>query len=175
MWEINSNDQIVTFLWGIVLGIALCILYDFIRAALTVKRCGKCIVFMADVFFWVITSFVVFVFLLARTNGELRGYALVSIGVGFLIFKLTISKFISVIFRMFFNIWYKILALIGDFLRRTLDKFYSAMCYIGKICKKSIKKCLKGSKKLLKNGWKMLYTRTRDNKMKEGQKETYEA
>lgn len=175
MWEINSNDQIITFLWGIVLGFSLCVVYDFIRAALSVKRFGKFIVFIADIFFWVITSFIVFVFLLARTNGELRGYTFVSICMGFFIFKFTASKFISVIFRLVFNVCYKILALTGDFLRRILDKFYSLVCYTGKICKKSIKKCLKGSKKLLKNGWKMLYTRTRDNKLKERQEETYEA
>ena len=105
------------------------------------------LVFLSDIFFWVVSAFVTFVFLISRTNGEIRGYVIISETIGFLIFRISISR-----------VWFP--GLVVCF--KAIYKFKSILIYafnsfyvefeklILKICN-IVSKFLKTVKKLLKN------------------------
>lgn len=170
MWEISLSDQLLTFLCGIVLGIILCVFYDFIRVALLARKSGQLGIFFGDVFFWVISSVAVFLFLLARTNGELRGYVFVSVGIGFIFFKLTLSKIITKALHFVFSLYYKFLRTTGNFFLKILELLTSLFKRIVSLFKKSLKRI----KKLLKKGYKLLYTMLCNKRLKHKEHSTDE-
>ena len=154
MWEISLSDQLLTFLCGIFFGILLCVYYDIIRAALLSRRSGKVTIFFGDIFFWTTTAFATFLFLLSRTNGELRGYVFISMGIGFLFFKFTLSKILMLVLVFLFTQYYKLLRLIGCFFLKILELLSLLFVRMGNLFKKSLN-CVK---KLLKKSYKLLYT-----------------
>ena len=154
MWEINVADQTLTFVYSICLGGLLCAFYDVFRATRKTGCVSFLLVFLSDIFFWVVSAFVTFVFLISRTNGEIRGYVIISETIGFLIFRISISR-----------VWFP--GLVVCF--KAIYKFKSILIYafnsfyvefeklILKICN-IVSKFLKTVKKLLKNAVELLYT-----------------
>ena len=98
MWEIHVNDQTLTFFYSLICGAVLCLVYDLIRAVSvnTVKR--KILEIAVDIIYWVTAAFATFLFLLARTNGEIRGYAIAAELAGFVIMRKTLSRLTFPIF-----------------------------------------------------------------------------
>ena len=174
MWEISLSDQLLTFLYGLVLGMILCGVYDLIRVVVLARRSGRFGVFLGDIVFWIASSIAVFMFLLARTNGELRGYVFVSIAVGFLTFKITLSKLTMKILNFIVLGYYKLIGYIFRFLILFFDKTVLLFKRIWDLFKKSVK----SGKKLLKKGYKLLYTMlcrtSKENKSGETKKDTKE-
>ena len=154
MWEISLSNQLLTFIYGLVLGIILCGVYDFIRVIVLARKSGRFGIFLGDIVFWIISSIAVFMFLLARTNGELRGYVFLSITVGFLTFKFTLSKLTMKILNFIVLGYYKLIGYIFQFFIVLFDKTVLLFKRIWYLFKKSTK----SGKKLLKKGYKLLYT-----------------
>ena len=140
----------------------MCVFYDIIRAVAISRRSGRAAVFFGDIFFWVLSAFATFLFLLSRTNGELRGYVFVSIGAGFLFFKFTLSKIFMFVLVFLLTKYYKLLELIGRFFLKMFELLTALLQRMGKLFQKSAK----WIKKLLKKGWGLLYTMS-DNRNKE--------
>ena len=76
MWEISINDQILTLLYSLCLGVILCVYYDIFRAFHKAGFDSPFQVFIGDILYCVTAAFATFLFLLSRTNGEIRGYVL---------------------------------------------------------------------------------------------------
>lgn len=95
MWEINNSLQILTFIRAVVFGIIICIVYDIIRSFKTVFKFSDFSIVVSDILFCVCLTPFIFCFLLATTNGELRGYVAVGILTGFFAIRLTVSKFLN--------------------------------------------------------------------------------
>ena len=144
MWEISVNDQILTFLYSLVLGILLCIFYDVLRAIRKTGSSSYFSVLAGDIIFWIVNSFVTFIFLLSRTNGEIRGYVLVSMLLGFIVCRLTFSKLI-----------FSVLVAVIGFVRRILSRIIGVINGFtdktASIITKFTEKIIKIIKKLLKN------------------------
>ena len=94
MWEISVNSQAQTFIYALLLGAILCFIYDIIRATRVLGADSFIAVFIGDVFFWLVSAVAVFIFLVATTNGEIRGYVLMSNAVGFLFYRATVGKIV---------------------------------------------------------------------------------
>ena len=158
MWEIDNTDQTLTFLIFFIYGIALKMFYDIMRAKRKVRKSGKIRVFFFDLLFWTVNAAVTFLLLLARTNGEVRGYTFFSGLCGFIFCHFTVSKVWMKILIFIIKIFYKICDRISVVLYRTASLL---TCFTGKIFKiflKCMKKGAKSVKKLLKNIKCMLYT-----------------
>lgn len=158
MWEINVCNQFLTFVYSLILGGLLCFSYDFIRA---IRKSGFnyfIAVFFTDIIFWIISAFVTFIFLISRTNGEIRGYVIFGELVGFILFRITISKFIfyffTVIFKLIIKCHSKIVIIFDAIYKKTADIFSK----IWALMVKFLKSALKSIKKLLKIRHKVLYT-----------------
>lgn len=92
MWEISISGQMSACIYSAVFGALLCILYDIIRATRKAGADSFLAVFIGDVLFWLISAVAVFIFLVAVTNGELRGYVLFFCLIGFVIYRFTVGR-----------------------------------------------------------------------------------
>lgn len=132
--------------------------YDIISAVRLSGQNSFVSVCFQDLFFWIITAFAVFSFLLGVSNGEIRGYIIFGILVGFVLLKITLSKYIVKALKTFLKFILKIFRKANAFISKIIGiisvKFYK----IGKKTNKKAKKGIESAKKLLKKGKGMLYT-----------------
>lgn len=119
MGGLSNGNQALTFLMSLPLGAALCLLYDVLRimrifsgrgrtCSRPQEECSKnngvkrgrkesdtaatVIIAVEDVLYSVLALFIVCSYFLLYCNGEVRGYVLVGSAVGFLLFRLTLSR-----------------------------------------------------------------------------------
>lgn len=146
MWEIDTVNQIETFIFALVLGCLCGLVYCIFHSAS--KFSGKIFVLnLFDFFFWLICALLNFLFFLSRTNGEIRIFVIAAEIIGFCILYFTFG---SKIIRLFLKILQLISALGNVFLR-----------FMQFLCEKTLNfalKCFKKLKKLLKNIGHLLYT-----------------
>ena len=158
MWEININNQFTTLLLSICLGCIGCVGYDVLRASRKAGFNSNIMVFITDIIFWVVNAFITFIFLIARTNGEIRGYVLVGELIGFVIFRISLSRFVLSIFTSVFSLFKKFVGCVNGGFEVLYVKTDIILHKIYKLSCKFIKSLSKSVKKLLKNGHKVLYT-----------------
>ena len=85
--------------------IILSVLFDFFRTIRISYKHNNIFVFIEDIVFFLISTFLTFMFLMARCNGEFRTYVISAILIGFFIYRITLSKIVlptSVIITKFF-------------------------------------------------------------------------
>lgn len=158
MWEINITTQALTFLYAVILGALLCIFYDIIRAFRKAGLNGNISVFITDILFWLVNTFLTFVFLMATTNGQFRVFVLVAELIGFVICRLSLSKLLFPFFKIILGAISKMFGIISYYSAVGCFKIEQLLHSFNKLFRKNLKIALKEVKKLLKNGWKMLYT-----------------
>ena len=69
MWEITVKSQILTFFYAVTLGIILSVLFDFFKTIRISYKHNNIFVFIEDIVFFLISTFLTFMFLMARCNG----------------------------------------------------------------------------------------------------------
>ena len=158
MWEISVSSQAQTFIYALLLGAILCFIYDLIRATRFLGADSFVAVFIGDVFFWLVSAITVFIFLVATTNGEIRGYVLWSSAVGFLLYRFTIGKIAFKPIRALFCFIARliknasnILARFCLFIEKYLNQFFVNVIVF-------LKAVLAAIKKVLKNVHCLVYT-----------------
>ena len=139
MWEISNSLQAINFLYSIVLGIILALVYDFIRALRKIKAYSAIAVFFQDVIYFILAVPIVFCFLLATTNGELRGFVFFGIMLGFIISLLSVSRL---------NL--KFLVKVFMFLKKNNERMRVLSSKIYLFFYKKIREIKKKTKKILK-------------------------
>lgn len=151
MWELSNKLQIIGFLYSIILGMIFAAFYDIFRALRIVKKPTALSVLFQDILYFFTISILTFIFLLAITNGEIRGYILFGEIVGFLIFLALISRF-----------FIKILIFILNLFLRLYKCFFKGFYFVFEKIDGIFMKFLKNSFKCLKKGLKkvkgLLYT-----------------
>ncbi len=160
MWEIDINDQIVTLLLSLVLGVAVCVLYDIFRAIRCAVDHSAVAVFFEDILFWVLAALVNFIFLMGRTGGGLRGYVFVGEIAGFFVFRFTVSRVI--VSALSWTIAFAV-KIYGTAVDKTADLFWSFWGILRRVfgfLQEKSKRVIKSAKKLLKSRAHMLYTET---------------
>ncbi len=160
MGYIDVNFQIVTFLLSISLGVVLCLFYDIVRVMHKLFAKGFFEVFIIDLLFWVLASFLTFCFLIIRCQGTVRGYVLFGALIGFIAVRLTISKIFLIVFEKFYCFSRKIINLFV-----LLFKFLvSPLCKIVKKIQILTKKVLQDKVILLYNHFKLIIVNVRRSK-----------
>ena len=92
MWEISLKGQLLSFAAALVLGAALCLFYDILRALRSTGFNSFAAVTVTDVFFWLTAAVLTFLLLLGLSGGEIRGYVLLGEAAGFMLCRVTLSK-----------------------------------------------------------------------------------
>lgn len=87
----NAEQVYEVFLSG-GMGFLLGMVYDGFRLVRYWMRWGKVIVFLQDVLFFLVAAPVTFLFSLAMTDGQVRGYVLVGLLGGFFAYRYTLGR-----------------------------------------------------------------------------------
>ncbi len=150
MWEIDSSFQAVSFLYSVLFGVGYCLFYDLFRAFRKLYNPTAISVFFEDLIYFLIISIFTFLLLMSLSNGEIRGYILIGIAVGFLICYFTISRFFVKILFAVFKYLNEISAKMVDFLNRILIWLFEKIKKWVKYCNTIFNKTQKIFKKDLK-------------------------
>ena len=70
-------NQVFVFLWCIVVGAILTLIFDIFRLFRRNKKTKDLIVYIQDIFFWIIVAIVIIISAFIINSGELRGYMFV--------------------------------------------------------------------------------------------------
>lgn len=154
MWEINSYDQLITFLLSCCLGAISCIIYDIARVVRKFILNSFLAITIGDMLLWVFYSFLTFIFLIVRTNGEVRGYVIIGEVLGFILVRVSLSR---ILFSVFNFIVEKIIFINRIIYKKAYNVYDKIELLFLKICKGAIK-IFKSAKKVLKNAVGLLYT-----------------
>ena len=137
-------------LWGMF----LLIIYDMLRIIRRIVKHNSIIVGIQDVFYWVICSILIFRMMYKQNDGIIRGFAILAMLIGMIIYHYGISNgFVNLVS----NCINKILSIIGNTILLILKPFIYIFMKILKILTwifKKLKKLLNYLIKILKNIWK---------------------
>ena len=99
MGTITVSGQLNTFILSLIFGAAYCVLYDVLRTMHKTLIKSYLAVFVADLFYWIVITLSTCSFALLFSKGEIRGYWLFGFLVGFILFRITLSRFVIVVFN----------------------------------------------------------------------------
>lgn len=165
MWEININDQLLTFFYALGLGLLLCVYYDVLRAFHKAGFNSAWGVFIGDIIYCITSAFITFLFLLARTNGEIRGYVLTSALIGFVITRLTLSRVTVFLLTKLIVSVTRIQRFLSCNIMLFLFNFGRCIVRFCKFFQKNMSSALKYVKKLLKSAIQLLYTKKNSDEL----------
>lgn len=123
--ETYVSDQAIAFLWAVVLGAALGVVYDWFRIGRILKRKWWLTVFFEDLLFALAAAFST-AFCFTLTNyGQVRLFLLVGEGLGFVLYFNTVGVLVTKQARLVarFLRWIRgLLTSMGRFLRKKMQK-----------------------------------------------------
>ena len=129
MWEISSYSQYICFLYSLVLGVSLGIVYDLFKLDRLLFKRSKIFLFFSDILFWLISAFLIFTFCVIFSNGQIRGFIVLGTLLGFVIYRLTLSKLIFLLVnplkklvKKLNNRYYKLIEKANDFILKQVFK-----------------------------------------------------
>ena len=151
MWEISSSNQAVTFLLSLALGVFLSLLYDAFKSLRLSFRHGVFAVALEDILFFALATFLSFCLFMLRTKAEPRGYAYFAMALGFLLWRISLSrKNVKLLCRVI-GIVKTIFSKISESFSRFFDKIRLQSEKVSKKFVFCVKKGLKGVKRMVYN------------------------
>ena len=86
------SSQAVAFVVAIGLGVAMGVFFDLFRVLRRLARHKTVATAAQDVFFWLISTLLMFVLLTGLNQGEIRGYHFLGLILGAIVYLLTFSR-----------------------------------------------------------------------------------
>ncbi len=117
------QNQTYVFLSSVLVGVVLAIIFDIFRILRRKGNTPNYVVYIQDVFYWIIVTFVIIMSAFITNDGELRGYMFIGYILGAVIYVVTFSSHIL-----------KITGRILDFIENIVEKIYQK---IKKLLKKN--------------------------------------
>ena len=159
----TPSQQCVLFLYSVLLGAALSIVYDFFRVFRAIIPHKSAMIALEDILYCVIWGLSLFVFSVELSRGEVRSYYLLGNIVGFLLCHFTVGnvvvgavrKIVLTIRSIFLFIYRILLAPIINFLGLICQKITAFFVGIYS----NFKKDINNRKILLKDTHRMMYNK----------------
>ena len=124
---ISLSAQTAYFLWSLVMGAALGVLYDIVRAARMAVRAGRVHIIISDVLFFAVCGVLTSLFALPFNKGDVRGFILFGEAVGFLAYRLTVGTVMGKVYAFFARIFQSFVQKIRKFLEKIFKYLLKAM------------------------------------------------
>lgn len=144
------QNEVIIFLLSCLLGCFFCFYYDCFRVFRKYIPHHGIIVFLEDIFYFATSSIILFSFIVDKSAGGIRGFIIVGVVLGFILYFFTISivfmKIIEFLFLIIKKVFNFILILFIPFklLFRIFHYFYTKshmlLCGIVRKCKKNLLK-----------------------------------
>jgi spore cortex biosynthesis protein YabQ len=104
------EQQIILFVFSLLSGVLIGILFDIYRIIRGFEDVGAIITIIQDVLFWIATGFIVFVFMMYTSYAYMSFNVFVYVSIGLFVYIKLISK-------IFINVLHNVLLAIGKVLR----------------------------------------------------------
>lgn len=117
------HNQVFVFLWSILTGAILALIFDFFRLMRRKGNTKNIIVYIQDVIFWILAMLIIVASAFITNNGELRGYMFIGYGIGAIFYILLFSKLFLKTLGTILDILEKIFKIPEKFYRKIADKF----------------------------------------------------
>lgn len=114
---IPINNQAYIFLYLVFGGMVIAFVYDLFRVSRKAIRTNNILVYIQDMLFWLVVSIIMFVTLFFCNAGEIRGYALIAILLGAILYELVLSDIIVRLLLTVINVLKKIVVYIYKLVR----------------------------------------------------------
>ena len=101
--------QLYTFFNFILTGIVIGILFDIFRILRKIFKTLDIITYIQDFIFLILTGFIMLYSIFTFNNGDIRGYVIIGITLGIIIYILLLSKYFISIMVQFINIIKKVI------------------------------------------------------------------
>lgn len=112
-------NQVFVFFWSIVIGAILALIFDFFRISRRKGNTKNWVVYVEDVFYWIIVAVMIIASAFITNDGELRGYMFIGYGIGTIFYLILFSKMLI-----------KIISGILDFIENIVKKLVECMMKI---------------------------------------------
>lgn len=120
--ELTFYQQSVAFMYSVLLGLALGVIYGVLKIIRIAFFSNKISVFISDIFFMLVAAMSVFYFSLAFLYGYIRIYVFIGCITGFLLYRCTLGKVTSMLYCPLINFIKKILGKIKLKLKKITKK-----------------------------------------------------
>lgn len=140
---VSVGEQAYLFLISIAVGGVCGLVYDNFRVVRKLIKHKKINVYLEDGLFWIIVTGGTYYIFLHKNDGEVRLYMLLGIGLGFVVYILTISK-------IFVKIYSEALKIVMVSLYKTIRLILYPIRVVIRACKTPIKKANNVNKKVLR-------------------------
>lgn len=120
----NIYAEFNTFCYAIMLGAFCGIIYDIIRVFRRIIKKGIAITVVEDIIYWLMVSILMFMLMYRENGGMVRGYAIIGMAFGMILYEISIGKFFVKYVSKFLNyILNRILKVLEWVLKKVLKPF----------------------------------------------------
>ena len=123
--EVTVASQAYIFISAFVCGLIVGFIYDMFRVFRKIVKAGAKFIGVQDIFFWLVAASVVFAYIFAMNDGELRWYEFFGIGVGTCSYGIAISHIAQGLLLRCYGIINNIAALILRIILTPVALIYS--------------------------------------------------
>ena len=117
------QNQTYVFLCSLFVGVILAVIFDFFRILRRKGNTKNYIVYIQDIIYWIIVTFVIIMSAFITNDGELRGYMFIGYILGAIIYIVTISRYILKSVNKLLDFIEKTLNKIKEILHKIMQKF----------------------------------------------------
>lgn len=140
------NLEIKFFLVSILSGVVLLIIYDVLRIFRKVVEHGVVWISLEDIVYWVICSVLIFRMMYKMNDGVIRGFSLLGILLGMILYKVSISDYIvkgiSFVLIKIKNLIEKIIGFLLKPFKFVLNKIMQFLKFIGRKLMRPLEKLM---------------------------------
>lgn len=86
------QNQTYVFLCSLFVGMLLAVVFDFFRILRRKGNTKTYIVYLQDILYWIIVTFIIIISAFITNDGELRGYMFIGYILGAIVYIVTISQ-----------------------------------------------------------------------------------
>ncbi|MEF9951524.1 MAG: spore cortex biosynthesis protein YabQ [Clostridium sp.] len=103
--------QLSYFISTVIAGGIAGVLFDVYRVVIGKYNQNKLMEAISDILFWIFEALIVFVYLIATNDGDIRYYTFIGIGLGSLVYFTLISKVFRIVLTRMLQITYKLFSI----------------------------------------------------------------
>jgi spore cortex biosynthesis protein YabQ len=97
------QNQTYVFLCSLFVGVILAVIFDFFRILRRKGNTPNYMVYIQDIIYWIIVTFIIIMSAFITNDGELRGYMFIGYILGAVVYIVTISQYILKFVNIFLD------------------------------------------------------------------------
>lgn len=117
------QNQTYVFLWSLFVGVILAVIFDFFRILRRKGNTKNYIVYIQDIIYWIIVTFIIIMSAFITNDGELRGYMFIGYILGAIVYIVTLSRYILKIVNNLLDVIENIFNKIKQVIHKIMEKF----------------------------------------------------